>query len=162
MSAARRSEPRSEARDEEIAAAERGLERARRRREVRGLRRARDDELAVEAQRVRFVARAPAEISRRDVQREIGRELGDERVAAASGARAERARRHGQIRRSRRAGDRDVRARPADAARFLVAAHYLGGQKYEDLAQALDLPIGTVKTHLHRAKRRLRTLLERA
>ena len=48
------------------------------------------------------------------------------------------------------------------AARFLVAAHYLGGRKYEDLAQALDLPIGTVKTHLHRAKRRLRTLLERA
>jgi RNA polymerase sigma-70 factor (ECF subfamily) len=47
------------------------------------------------------------------------------------------------------------------AARFLVSAHYLGGQKYEDLAQALDLPIGTVKTHLHRAKQRLRVLLER-
>lgn len=47
------------------------------------------------------------------------------------------------------------------AARFLVSAHYLGGQKYEDLAQALDLPIGTVKTHLHRAKQRLRALLER-
>lgn len=47
------------------------------------------------------------------------------------------------------------------AARFLVSAHYLGGQKYEDLAQALDLPIGTVKTHLHRAKQRLRKLLER-
>ena len=46
------------------------------------------------------------------------------------------------------------------AARFLVSAHYLGGQKYEELAQALDLPIGTVKTHLHRAKRRLRALLE--
>jgi RNA polymerase sigma-70 factor (ECF subfamily) len=46
------------------------------------------------------------------------------------------------------------------AARFLVSAHYLGGQKYEDLAQALDLPIGTVKTHLHRAKQRLRALLE--
>jgi RNA polymerase sigma-70 factor (ECF subfamily) len=46
------------------------------------------------------------------------------------------------------------------AARFLVSAHYLGGQKYEELAQALDLPVGTVKTHLHRAKRRLRALLE--
>jgi RNA polymerase sigma-70 factor (ECF subfamily) len=46
------------------------------------------------------------------------------------------------------------------AARFLVSAHYLGGQKYEDLARALDMPIGTVKTHLHRAKRRLRELLE--
>jgi RNA polymerase sigma-70 factor (ECF subfamily) len=51
-------------------------------------------------------------------------------------------------------------ARLPAAARFLVSAHYLGGQKYEQLAQALDLPIGTVKTHLHRAKRRLRTLLE--
>ena len=48
------------------------------------------------------------------------------------------------------------------AVRFMVSAHYLGGQKYEDLAQALDLPIGTLKAHLHRAKRRLRTLLERA
>jgi RNA polymerase sigma-70 factor (ECF subfamily) len=47
------------------------------------------------------------------------------------------------------------------AARFLVSSHYLGGQKYEDLAQALELPIGTVKTHLHRAKQRLRALLER-
>ena len=46
------------------------------------------------------------------------------------------------------------------AARFLVSAHYLGGQKYEDLADVLGLPIGTVKTHLHRAKRRLRALLE--
>ncbi|HTM04660.1 MAG TPA: sigma-70 family RNA polymerase sigma factor [Vicinamibacterales bacterium] len=46
------------------------------------------------------------------------------------------------------------------AARFLVSAHYLGGQKYEDLARALDMPIGTVKTHLHRARRRLRELLE--
>jgi DNA-directed RNA polymerase specialized sigma24 family protein len=40
----------------------------------------------------------------------------------------------------------------------MVSAH--GGQKYEDLAQALDLPIGTLKAHLHRAKRRLRALLE--
>jgi RNA polymerase sigma-70 factor, ECF subfamily len=43
--------------------------------------------------------------------------------------------------------------------RFLVSAHYLGGQKYEELAAALDMPIGTVKTHLFRAKRRLRELL---
>jgi RNA polymerase sigma-70 factor (ECF subfamily) len=48
------------------------------------------------------------------------------------------------------------------AVRFMVSAHYLGGQKYEDLAQALDMPIGTLKAHLHRAKQRLRALLERA
>ena len=46
--------------------------------------------------------------------------------------------------------------------RVLVAAHYLDGVKYEDLAEALDLPLGTVKTHLYRAKRQLRQILERA
>ena len=43
--------------------------------------------------------------------------------------------------------------------RFLIAAHHLQGIQYEALAEALDLPLGTVKTHLHRAKRRLRELL---
>ena len=42
----------------------------------------------------------------------------------------------------------------------LVNGHYLKGMRYEELAEALDLPIGTVKTHLHRAKRQLRHLLE--
>ena len=44
--------------------------------------------------------------------------------------------------------------------RLLVAAHYLHDVQYEELAAALDLPLGTVKTHLHRAKRQLRQLLE--
>ena len=44
--------------------------------------------------------------------------------------------------------------------RLLVAAHYLHGVRYEDLAAAMDMPLGTVKTHLHRAKRQLRQLLE--
>ena len=42
---------------------------------------------------------------------------------------------------------------------MLVAAHYLEGIQYDALAEALDIPIGTVKTHLYRAKRRLRELL---
>jgi RNA polymerase sigma-70 factor (ECF subfamily) len=46
-----------------------------------------------------------------------------------------------------------------DQYRFLIAAHHLRGVQYEALAEALDIPLGTVKTHLHRAKRRLRELL---
>lgn len=43
---------------------------------------------------------------------------------------------------------------------LLINGHYLKGMRYEDLAEALEMPMGTVKTHLHRAKRRLRHLLE--
>src|SRR5437763_13018384 len=44
--------------------------------------------------------------------------------------------------------------------RLLVAAHYLDGVRYEDLAEALQLPLGTIKTQLYRAKQQLRRLLE--
>ena len=44
--------------------------------------------------------------------------------------------------------------------RLIVAAHHLQGVQYEALAEALHMPLGTVKTHLHRAKRRLREILE--
>ena len=47
-----------------------------------------------------------------------------------------------------------------DNYRLLIAAHYLQGVQYEDLAAALNIPLGTVKTHLHRAKRRLREILD--
>lgn len=43
--------------------------------------------------------------------------------------------------------------------RFLIAAHYLKGVQYEALAEALNIPLGTVKTHLFRAKRQLRELM---
>ncbi|HYM22206.1 MAG TPA: sigma-70 family RNA polymerase sigma factor [Vicinamibacterales bacterium] len=44
--------------------------------------------------------------------------------------------------------------------RLLIAAHYLEGIRYEDLADALQMPLGTVKTQLHRAKQQLRRMLE--
>jgi RNA polymerase sigma-70 factor (ECF subfamily) len=47
-----------------------------------------------------------------------------------------------------------------DQYRLLIAAHYWQGVQYEALADALNMPLGTVKTHLYRAKRRLRELLE--
>ena len=43
--------------------------------------------------------------------------------------------------------------------RLLIAAHYLQGVQYEALAETLNIPVGTVKTHLYRAKRRLRELM---
>jgi RNA polymerase sigma-70 factor (ECF subfamily) len=46
-----------------------------------------------------------------------------------------------------------------DQYRMLIAAHYLQGIQYEALAEALNMPLGTVKTHLYRAKRQLRELL---
>ena len=46
-----------------------------------------------------------------------------------------------------------------DQYRVLIAAHYLQGVQYEALAESLNMPLGTVKTHLYRAKRLLRELL---
>ena len=51
-------------------------------------------------------------------------------------------------------------ARLPENYRLLIAAHYLRGVQYEALAEALNMPVGTVKTHLFRAKRQLRELLE--
>ncbi len=67
----------------------------------------------------------------------------------------------------RRFGDIELRDRLEKAIarlpanyRLVVAAHYLDGVRYEDLAEALQIPLGTVKTQLHRAKQQLRRLLE--
>ena len=51
-------------------------------------------------------------------------------------------------------------ARLPQNQRLLIAAHYLQGVQYEDLAEAFNMPLGTVKTQLYRAKRQLRRLLE--
>ena len=67
----------------------------------------------------------------------------------------------------RRFGDLELRDRLEKAIerlpanyRLLIAAHYLHGVQYEDLAEALQLPLGTLKTQLYRAKQQLRRLLE--
>ena len=44
--------------------------------------------------------------------------------------------------------------------RVLVHGHYVKGIRYEDLAESLGVPLGTVKTQLFRAKRLLREALE--
>lgn len=44
--------------------------------------------------------------------------------------------------------------------RTVITLRYTEEMSYEEMAAALDLPINTVRTHLHRAKMRLRELLE--
>ncbi len=51
-------------------------------------------------------------------------------------------------------------ARLPEHYQVIVHGHYVKGVRYEDLAASLGLPLGTVKTHLFRAKRLLRQALE--
>ena len=46
--------------------------------------------------------------------------------------------------------------------RAVITLYHLQGRQYEEIAQVLDLPMGTVKTHLFRAKEQLRRLLSGA
>jgi len=62
------------------------------------------------------------------------------------------------------AGDDAQRLRAAIDAlpqkyRAVIALYHLQGKQYQEIAQILDLPVGTVKTHLFRAKEQLRRLL---
>jgi RNA polymerase sigma-70 factor, ECF subfamily len=45
--------------------------------------------------------------------------------------------------------------------RAVLVLKDLEGQRYEDIAQVLDVPIGTVRSRLHRARMELRDLLHR-
>jgi RNA polymerase sigma-70 factor (ECF subfamily) len=45
------------------------------------------------------------------------------------------------------------------AHRMALALYYLEGRRYEEISAVMDLPLGTVKTYLHRAKQRLRNLI---
>jgi RNA polymerase sigma-70 factor (ECF subfamily) len=83
--------------------------------------------------------------------------LDDERAAGAT-ARAALDRRFGDIELRDRL-EKAIARLPANY-RLLIAAHYLGGVQYDVLAEALNLPLGTVKTQLYRAKQQLRRLLE--
>jgi RNA polymerase sigma-70 factor (ECF subfamily) len=43
--------------------------------------------------------------------------------------------------------------------RTVITLYHLQGKQYEEIAKVLELPMGTVKTHLFRAKEQLRKLL---
>ena len=62
------------------------------------------------------------------------------------------------------ANDEATRLRTAIASlpekyRTVITLYHLQGQQYEEIAQVLGVPMGTVKTHLFRAKEQLRRIL---
>lgn len=46
-----------------------------------------------------------------------------------------------------------------DKYRQVILLYHMEGKSYEEVAAMLDLPIGTVRTHLHRARRQLAAAL---
>ena len=48
-----------------------------------------------------------------------------------------------------------------EAHRIAVELFYLQEQSYEEIADIMDVPLGTVKTYLFRGRARLRSLLAR-
>lgn len=46
----------------------------------------------------------------------------------------------------------DLLAALDDQQRIAIELRYLGEQSYAEIAEIMDIPIGTVKTHIHRAK----------
>jgi RNA polymerase sigma-70 factor (ECF subfamily) len=53
-------------------------------------------------------------------------------------------------------------ARLPEKYRSVITLYHLQGRQYEEIAQVLEIPIGTVKTHLFRAKEQLRRMLNQA
>ena len=56
---------------------------------------------------------------------------------------------------------REVVARLDDDDREIVTLFYMEGCSYQEIASALDVPLGTVKSRLHYAKERIRGAIER-
>jgi len=109
-----------------------------------------------EARLSTWIYRIVANVCVQDSSRPATVSLDDERAAPAVPSAADR-----------QFGDFELRDRLEKAIarlpanyRLLIAAHYLDGVQYEDLAAALALPLGTVKTQLYRAKQQLRRMLE--
>lgn len=50
--------------------------------------------------------------------------------------------------------------RLTEPQRVAIAMHYQQGLPLEQIADALDMPLGTIKSHLHRGRQRMRELLE--
>lgn len=56
----------------------------------------------------------------------------------------------------------DALDRVSDPYRRVVALRELQGLKYKEIAEALDMPLNTVKVYLHRGRKKLRKQLDRS
>lgn len=54
----------------------------------------------------------------------------------------------------------DAMARLTEPQRVTIAMHYQQGLPLEQIAELLEMPVGTVKSHLHRGRKRMREMLE--
>lgn len=54
----------------------------------------------------------------------------------------------------------DAMSQLTEPQRVAIAMHYQQGLALEHIAAALEMPLGTVKSHLHRGRKRMRELLE--
>jgi len=48
----------------------------------------------------------------------------------------------------------------SEPQRVTIALHYQQGLPLEEIAERLEMPVGTVKSHLHRGRKRMKELLE--
>lgn len=51
-------------------------------------------------------------------------------------------------------------AKMDEEGRMILSLYHVEGMKYEEIAHALQTPLGTVKSRLHEARRRLKNLIE--
>ena len=49
-----------------------------------------------------------------------------------------------------------------DNYRQVVMLFYMEDRSYDEVARLLDMPLGTVKTYLHRARQQLATMIKEA
>jgi len=50
--------------------------------------------------------------------------------------------------------------RLSDPQRLAIVMHYQQGMPLDEISQVMDMPVGTIKSHLHRGRKKMREILE--
>ncbi len=122
---------------------------------VRGIRRL-DDPVRFRAWAYRIVSNKCADWTRRRVAQRSAPQDGDYAGLPMSMADAHVAESGGEQARLREA----LRELP-DQQRAILSLHYLDGMGLAEIAETIDVPVGTVKSRLYHARNRLKETLER-